>query len=61
MTTFQTESRSISSLLRDAAVLALPACNSQPEPTPPAAPQRYIVRAEDLLIFRTREVRRRMR
>ena len=59
MNASQTESHSILGLLRATAVQALPACNSQPEPTPPAAPQRMIS-PEDCLIIRVRKIKESM-
>ena len=62
MNTSQTESCSVtlSGLLRAAAVQEIPVDSTQSDPTPAAAPQRC-VSADDLLIFRAREVRKRMR
>ena len=63
MNTSQAESCSVtlSGLLRAAAVQETSVDSTQSDPTPAAAPQGCAVKAEDLLIFRVREARRRIR
>ena len=62
MNTSQAESCSVtlSGLLRAAAVQETSVDSTQSDPTPAAAPQ-GCVSVDDLLIFRAREVRKRMR